>query len=132
MPYQLTWEPRGVYRRYFGHVSADERHASLEEICGDARFDNLRYSITDYLDVGDYEQSGEDTALVAAKHIGPSLSNPRILIAAVALRADIVEAIEQFIALGMTDLPYRVFPSGDAARLWIQANPGHTSRPRLR
>ena len=34
--------------------------------------------------------------------------------------------------LGMTDLPYRVFPSVDAARLWIEANPGHMSRPRQR
>lgn len=116
MPYQLSWEPRGVYRRYFGDVSVAERHASLEAICGDARFDNLRYTITDYLDVGLYEQSVVDTELVAAKHIGPSLSNPRILVAAVVVRPDIIAAIEHFIALGMTELPYRTFASVAAAR----------------
>jgi hypothetical protein len=132
MPYEISWESQGVYRRYFGDVSAGERHASLDAICSDPRFDSLRYTITDYLDVGVYEQSIEDTELVAAKHIGPSLSNPRIVVAAVAARPDIIEAIEHFITLGMTDLPYRIFSSVDAARQWIASNRARHSRPRLR
>jgi hypothetical protein len=132
MPYQLVWEARGVYRRYHGDLSAAERHASLEAICNDRRFDDLRYTITDYRDVGHYEQSEDDTALIAAKHIGPSMSNPRILIAAIALRADIVKAIEHFIALGMTQLPYRIFSNVDDARLWIEAHHVHMNHVRQR
>lgn len=119
MPYQLTWEPGGVYRRYFGDVSIRERRASLDAICGDARFDDLRYSITDYLAVDAYQVTSESTLEVAAMHIAPLVTNPRIVIAAVATRPDIVAAIQDFIGHGLTAVPYRVFDTLDEARRWV-------------
>jgi hypothetical protein len=119
MPYRLSWEPRGVCREYFGNVTIAERVESLQAICGDRRFDELRYSITDYLAVQDYEVTPEATAEIAALHIGPLLTNPRIVIAAVAVRPDIVAAIEDFIRHGYTSVPYRVFPTLDEARRWV-------------
>ena len=59
MPYDVTWEPpRGVYRRYHGRVTIAERRASFDRICADPRFDALRYTLTDALDVQDYEVEG--------------------------------------------------------------------------
>ena len=120
MPYQLTWEPSGVYRRYSGDVSIAERRASLEEICSNPRFDDLRYSITDYLAVDKYEVTKASTAEIAALHIGPLTTNPRIVIAAVADRPDIVAAIRDFMDLAFTNAPYRIFGSVDEARQWIK------------
>ena len=37
MPYELIWEDRGVYRRYFGNVTIAERSRSFEEICNDSK-----------------------------------------------------------------------------------------------
>ncbi len=121
MPYELTWEPSGVYRRYTGDVSIAERRASLDDICSDRRFDTLRYAITDYLAVGRYETSHRATAEIAALHIGPLITNPRIAIAAVAVRPDIVAAIGDFIDLGFTRAPYRIFGSLEEARRWVDA-----------
>ena len=59
MPFELIWEPRGVCRRYFGAVTVAERQRSFDLICGDPRFDALRYTITDYREVVDYEISEE-------------------------------------------------------------------------
>jgi hypothetical protein len=119
MPYTLSWEEAGVYRRYCGDVSAAERRASFDRICGDARFDDLRYAITDYLAVQQYEITESSTKEIAAMHLGPLFTNPRILIAAVAVRSDIVGAIREVIGLGLISVPYRVFSSVDDARTWI-------------
>lgn len=119
MPYSLTWEPFGVYRRYLGDVTIAERRTSFDAICGDRRFDDLRYVITDYLDVAGYEITTEATAEIAALHVGPLRTNPCIEIAAVATRPDIVAAIRDFIAHGFTMAPYLVFPTLGEARRWV-------------
>lgn len=120
MPYKLTWEDSGVYREYYGNVSISERQASFEEICRDPRFDDFRYSITDYLQVDQYEITKNATAEIAALHIGPLLTNPRIIIAAVATRPDIVSAIQDFKDYSFTKAPYRILSSVDEARQWIK------------
>lgn len=122
MPFELHWEPRGVYRRYVGDVTIAERARSFELICGDRRFDCLRYTITDYLEVGHYEITSEATEEIAAMHIGPLRTNSRIVMAAVAVEPDIVAAIRHFIDLGFVTQPYRIFGSVAEARAWIDAS----------
>ncbi len=119
MPYSLDWEPRGVLRRYLGYSTIAERRESFDAICADPRFDTLRYSITDYLDVTGYELSADATAEIAALHTGPLITNPRIVIAAVAVRPDVVAAIREFIQHGFTPAPYRVFATLEQARRWV-------------
>jgi hypothetical protein len=121
MPYDLTWEPRGVYRRYFGRVTIAERHESFERICADPRFDDLRYTITESLGVESYEVSDEATEEAAALHVGPLCTNPNIVMAAVAVDERIVAAIRHFMALQYTRQPYRVFATVAEARAWIEA-----------
>ena len=120
MPYTLSWEPRGVYRRYLGDVTMAERAHSLERICADPRFDDLCYTITCYLDVQAYEATPDGTRDVAAMHIGPLFTNPRIIMAAVAVRPDILAYIEAFTATGFVRQPYRVFDTLREARAWIE------------
>lgn len=119
MPYELTWEPRGVLRRYVGDVTIAERQHSFDQICRDPRFDTLRYTITDYLDVATYEIEPTATEEIAARHIGPTLTNPYIVMAAVAVDPPVVAAIEHFISLGFIQQPYRVFSTLQAARDWV-------------
>jgi hypothetical protein len=127
MPFELIWEPRGVYRRYFGNVSIRERRQSFDLICGDPRFDDLRYTITDYLHVDDYEISREATEEIAALHIAPLHTNPDIVIAAVVVDERIIAAIRHFTSLRFTTQPYRIFPTVRGARQWVS---GHTDAPR--
>lgn len=124
MPYRLTWEPFGVYREYFGDVTVAERRASLDIICGDSRFDDIRYALTNYSAVGAYEVSSEATAEIAALHIAPLTTNPRIAIAAVACRPDILGAIQEFKSYGFTSAPYRVFSTLAEARDWLKTRLG--------
>ena len=124
MPCKIVWEPEGVYRHFSGDVSIDQRRASLRVISADRRFDGLRYAITDYLDVGGYEVTPESTAEIAAMHIGPLFTNPRLLIAAVVRRDDILASIHEFMGYGFIKAPYEVFPTVPEARAWIAAQSG--------
>lgn len=119
MPFELTWEPRGIYRRYHGDVAIAERRHSLELICGDPRFDDLRYAITHYLDVQTYEISRQATTEIAALHIAPLRTNPDIVVAAVAVDEKVIEEIRHFISLGFISQPYRVFATVQAARACV-------------
>jgi len=121
MPFELIWEPSGVYRRYFGDVTIAERRASFDGICGDYRFDDLCYTITDYLGVGNYEINAEATVEIAAMHIAPLITNPNIRIAAVVTRPDIIAAINDLKSYAFTKAPYRVFASIEEARQWVRS-----------
>ena len=111
MPCKIVWEPEGVYRRLFGDVTLAQRRSSIQAISTDRRFDQLRYAITDYLDVDGYESTPESTAEIAAMHIGPLFTNPRLLIIAV--------VIHDFMRHGFTQAPYRVFATLDEGRAWV-------------
>lgn len=119
MPYRLTWEPKGVFRQYYGDVTIRERRASFDAICGDPRYDDLRYAITDYLSVDAYQVTSDATLEIAAMHVAPLVTNARIVIAAVATRPDIVGAIREFIGHGLIPAPYRIFDTLDEARRWV-------------
>jgi hypothetical protein len=121
MPYQIVWEPQGVYRVYLGDVTIAERQRSFDEICTDDRFDRLRYSITNYLGVGHYEVRADATEEIAAMHVGPLLTNPRIVLAAVAVDPPVVSAIRYFMALEFFDQPYELFSDVASARAWVQS-----------
>jgi hypothetical protein len=121
MPYELTWEEHGVYRRYFGNVTIEERARSFEEIVRDPRFGGLRYTITDYLGAESYEITDQATEEIAARHAGPLQNNPNIIIAAAVVDRNIVGAIEHFMAVKTFSQPYRMFSSVGAAREWISS-----------
>lgn len=119
MPYTITWEPLGVYRAYHGDVPIAERRASFDAICADPRFDRLQYAITDYLAVRRYEVTQDATAEIAALHVGPLITNPRLVIAAVADQPEVLAAIADFKRHGFADAPYQVFRTPAEARRWI-------------
>jgi len=121
MPYRISWEPEGACRTYFGRVTIAERRASFDAIAADPRFDRLRYVLTDYLGIDSYEVTPEATAEIAALHIGPLFTNPRLLIVAVATRPDVLAAIDQFRSYRFTQAPCQVFATTAEARGWIAA-----------
>lgn len=127
MAFELKWEARGVYRAFSGHVTVSDRRHSLQKICADSRFDDLRYSITDYLGIDGFDYSPEANSELAALHIAPVWTNPRILIATVAVDDDVVASVREFIGLGFIKTPQQIFSSAQSARDWISR-----SHPRLK
>jgi len=124
MPYEIAWEPAGVYRTYRGQVTERDRRVSLEVICGDRRFDRIRYAITDFLGADELVASDRATLELAALNIGPLITNPTLVLAAVAIDPAHLQYLERIKSHGFIRAPYETFPSTLAARQWVALRTG--------
>ena len=96
MPCEITWEPRGVWRRFNGCMSAEDLLRSIEVVHGDPRFDDLRYSLNDFLDVTVSEIDPDTLLSSAAQAIGATLSNNRLVMLMVVADPAIRETVRRF------------------------------------
>lgn len=124
MPYELTWEPKGIYRRYFGTITGKELIASIVATQADARFDHLRYAVSDFSAVERFELDEDHLARMAAMQFGAFHSNPNVKAAIVVSTPAMLAAFERFGALGGTPYPVEVFASVAAARLHVEHDTG--------
>jgi len=124
MPFTNIWEPGGVCTRFTGFVTAAEYVRSAEEICADARFDDLRFVIKDLLAIDDHAIRPEGCDPIAAIRYGARFTNPNIYL--VLLTTD--ERLVRFahpdtgsFLHGLYDT--HAFASNDAARRWLAVQP---------
>jgi hypothetical protein len=118
MPYELVWEPSGVFWRYSGDVTGAEIIEASSLIYGDSRFDNLKYKLVDFLDIKSIQMSSDELALVAFQHRAAELSNQNIKTAI--LMGPDNELAEQFAAFFLdSDWEVKVFEERDAANSWL-------------
>lgn len=124
MPYEIHWEDRGQYRRFFGHTNDQELKESVHRTSSSPRFDELRYIILDLLDIEQYRISNpafiEETA---AFDSACSLSNPRIRIALVTTDPGIMTLARAYVAHPLAPYPLRICATLDSARDWT-SGPG--------
>ena len=79
MPYETIWEENGVFQRFFGQITRDERMRASSEIHGDSRFDTIRYWIIDSLDIDSYDLGKSDAEILANTDNAASRTNPSVL-----------------------------------------------------
>ncbi len=96
MSFELTWQPKGVVKRFFGNVTSDELLGSVIQTEGDYRFDDLRYVINDFTECTGYSISTEIVDSIAAIDSGAALTNPHIKIAVVATNAEMIALAQQY------------------------------------
>ncbi len=119
MSYELNWEPTGVVKRYFGHVTCAEVLAAGIQSQRDPRFDEFRYAINDFLDCTKFEMDLKVMEEIAAYAGAAERSNKNIKIAIVATLPEVVAASKQYFELPLQSYPTRLFPTLAEARAWI-------------
>lgn len=119
MAFELVWEPRGVWRRYSGTLCALDLVASVDLVQRDPRYDNLRYSINDFLDVENLADIAGILDVVLAKAIGGAHSNPRLVMAIVGRSEALISHAKLFLR---PDFPYpvKLFEDLESARAWLK------------
>lgn len=119
MAYDIVWESRGVWRRFSGTLCAQDLVASVDEVQRDSRYDELRYSINDFLDVDNMADIAGILDLVLAKAIGGAHSNPRLVMAIVGRSEAFLSHAKIFLR---PDFPYpvRLFEDVASARVWLK------------
>lgn len=124
MPYRLRWEGHGVYRRFFGAVTAAEFLQAYDEMTSDLRYDGIRYIISDYLEC----QPGPDLTkrdLKAFAELERSrfYDSPDTVQAMVAADTRTVEYVRYYESLGVSPYCMATFQTVADARRWIASNP---------
>jgi hypothetical protein len=119
MPYELAWEPNGVVKRFFGHVTSAELLKAGTDTEGDARFDGYRYVINDFLDCTGFDITTDVVDEIAAIDEAASAINSKIRIAVVATAPEIIAAATQYANSPMNVYPTRLFSTQADARSWL-------------
>lgn len=118
MPYTMTWEPKGVLKRFTGVCSWQEYAHSQEAVLGDARLDDINYIINDLLAVESYSITPDEAEYSAAITRGSSMSNPKVRIAYITHDSRIAMLVMTVSVF--TPYKLKVFPTLEAARQWCE------------
>ncbi len=121
MPYEMVWEARGLYRRYYGRGTDQEVLDSARLTESSERYDELRYVILDFLDV-------EEVTLVnpafireiTAQDFGAALSNPCIKFAVVTRHPEIRRLAREYATHPLCSYPLQIFDTVADARAWVK------------
>jgi hypothetical protein len=133
MPYRLRWEGHGVYRRFFGVITAAEFLGAYQEMIGDLRYDGIRYVISDYIDA----QPGPDLTEKDLKAFAELerirfYDSPDHVQAMVATDPKTLAYVRYYESLRVSPYCLATFTTVADARAWIASNPRlGWSRPQL-
>lgn len=119
MPYALSWEPKGVYKKFTGVVTGAELVDSVKEVAEDVRFANAHYEVSDYLSAERTDFSQDALNEVRAVRIGSISRNPAIRVAIVTLDTEIQQRIYSTIAARLTLHQTKVFTALPEAEAWV-------------
>lgn len=120
MPYQTIWEKGGIYVAYTGQTSDEEVARFAQEGQADERFMDLHYVLHDFLKCTGATFSALRLRELSAIDSAAAASNPRIKIAVVTDREDVLEMVLCYLDAGFPGFELRVFATLPGARVWLQ------------
>lgn len=121
MPFEITFEPRGAYKRFWGVVSGSEIVDSTFKVQAHPDYDRFRYSINDMLGVESFAYTDADIETLAVHNLGAMRTNPRVKIAVVSNHARATEIIRALASGRFRSHPMKVFETLDDARKWVES-----------
>ena len=119
MALEITWEPYGVYRRFYGAMTRDDLARSVSEVHTSAKFDKLYYSINDLSGVTDILIDADVVEDAAVQAMGASLSNKRLIMAFVANNEKALALARTFSNPTYQSFPAQYFATLNEARAFV-------------
>ncbi len=124
MPYRIRWEGHGVYRRFFGVVTAAEFLQAYDEMSSDIRFEGIRYIISDYLECTPGPDLTEKELEAFAKLERVRFyDSPDTVQATVASDPRTLKYARYYESLRISPYCMGTFPTVAEARKWVAGNP---------
>lgn len=122
MSYEAIWEPHGVLKRYWGHVSNADLAASSRELYSDPRFDEVKFVINDFTAVVSHSIDEDALLDYVAGRLGVATYMPDVRGACVANTLEML-ALSRKIANPNCAIQHdvRVFSSMAEARNWLKS-----------
>ncbi|MBL8404223.1 MAG: hypothetical protein JNL16_06740 [Dechloromonas sp.] len=120
MPYEMKWEERGVYSRFFGVVTGEDVLAHAKRIGSDPRVSKLSYQISDFTAIEDHTVKRSDVLFAAATD--SVLKSVPLAVIYSQQRPEDLELIELHRNSPlMKSRPMRFFTNEQEARAWLGA-----------
>lgn len=124
MAYEFVWEPEGVIRQFSGTVSAREFIRAVERVQGDARYDDMRYVINDFLAVAEPTFDEDAFTELAVLHYGAHASNPNCRVVFLTTDNALASLVRKVLQNGpVVSYQTEVFPTLVEARDWLDSLP---------
>jgi hypothetical protein len=120
MSFNIVWEPHGIYKKFWGFVSASELIQSVETFHNDPRFDDFLYTINDFLSVEGFDVSQRTVEDVAVLNLGAQSFHSKGLVALVTNDERIMALARYFSSPDLRSYPTEIFATVAEARVWIQ------------
>lgn len=119
MPYEITREPRGAYKRFWGIVTPAEFLESVRNFHNDPYFETIRYTINDFTETESFVMADTHIDDTAAINLGSSYTNPRIKVLAVTTDPIIIAMAKKYDQLNQ-HAPILICATLQEAREWLQ------------
>lgn len=122
MAYVNNWEHKGIYRKYDGEITGKDILHAVQEVEADVRFDDIRYVISDFLDISGIRYERKDIVLLASIDRAAAMTNPDIKVAVIINSPEMMDAVKIYTdSLGSPPYPTRTFATLAEARAWVYA-----------
>ncbi len=118
MPYKTTRELHGLLTEWWGHSTNAEMVQMQEQVHSHPDFNSVCYSIHDFSNCESFAPDDNDVEFSAAIDKAASITSKRLKIAIVAPNAGVSEMVNQYINVGFSPYPVRMFSTLKEAREW--------------
>ena len=121
MPYETTWEEKGICWTYTGTLTSRAILASNIEFYSDPRSDNSSYQIVDLVNVDRIDSDKTTMQELAAFDHAQSKSTKNLKVAFICNSPEMVEFINKYINLSRqfrTTWSFKIFDNINDARTW--------------
>jgi len=119
MPFHIVNEGPGVYKKFSGFVTTAEFLQSIFEMHSQLDYDQLHYTINDFLEVQGHSIKATDMELASMVSLKARNLNPDILVAVISRDQGITDLVHLF--AGKTTYRLGCFATLGDARQWIAA-----------
>ncbi len=125
MAYQMYRQPRGVYKKFSGYVTAQEFLQSVIEFNEDPNFERFVFSINDFTEITGFSVGEKDLRTFAAHGLGAALTS-EIFGALITNDQNLISNINNYQLMTRSSTPTEIFPTLEQALAWLKEKTGLT------
>jgi hypothetical protein len=128
MGYSIDWTECCAYVSYSGHCTEADVLGAVIQLQSDYRFFGTHHALHDFCQCKTMSASQNRLEELACIIVGAALSNPRLRIAVIPFRADVLAMLERFCGVGAKSYAWRVFENAGNATAWLGSTPSNSIR----
>lgn len=120
MAYKIEWIGKGIITKWLGSTGSQEILQFLKEIHSAPRFEEIRFSIHDYLHCEEISFDSREMDIVAVLDTAGARTNTDCQVAIVGQQPVIAKMIEAYKRLGLNTYEHELFEDINEALQWAE------------